>query len=87
MGSVSFLLEQYIDKRFEFYKFLIFLLGFDLTLIEIKFLLWKFYNKLSLREIAQLEGDVSYTKVGNIIKESLKKISEVLTKRKLCLIL
>ena len=76
-----------LDKKYEFYKFLIFLLRFDLTPVEIKYLLWRFYNNLSLRRIARLEGDVSYEKVRKIIKEALKKISKVMTKRKLGIIL
>ena len=59
----------------DFWRLLLRLLHYPLKPREIKYLLWRFYNRMNCKQIAQLDGrKISAQGINRIFEEAYKKI-------------
>lgn len=76
--------EYYLQNWIEFVQILRYFRARRLTILECKLILWHYYNKLTYRRIAYLEGRRwSRQYCEQVIKKGLTKIKYYLTFKKL----
>ncbi len=63
------------EKNIEFWNLYIRLLRYHLSVREMNYLLWKFYNRKSWQEIARLDGrNITSSAVSFVICKAYRKI-------------
>ena len=71
-------MEDYSYTQLEFYKFLYRLKG--LTILEMKFIIWHYFNKLPHSKLAELDDkDFTRQRAHQIIRKALYKLKINLT--------
>jgi len=71
--------NEYIERNQDFFRLLLCILDFrsKLTERELRYLLWKFWNRLSNEEIAQLDGrKIGRAAVNLVLTRAYRKIRE-----------
>jgi DNA-directed RNA polymerase specialized sigma subunit len=69
--------NDYIERNQDFFRLLLCILDFrsKLTEREIKYLLWRFYNRMTAEQIAKYDGKrISRSAVNQVMESAYKKI-------------